>query len=120
MIGALTPRAVIDRHNAVVASGDLDAVVSDYTDDAELITSSGVVRGRDNIKEFFRRIAEELQDADVAITTVVEGERVIYLEWRAEAPGFVIRDGVDTFVVQGALIRAQTVRYTREVLEKRL
>jgi ketosteroid isomerase-like protein len=107
-------RAVIDRHNETVARGDVDLVAADYTYDAVLITADGVRRGHEAIIDFFRRVGAELAGAAVTITAIVDADDVVYLEWHARAEDFVVRDGVDTFVVEGDLIRAQTVRYTRE------
>lgn len=105
-------REVIQHHNTFVANGDLDAIAAGYTDDAVVITAAGVNRGRKAIRSFFQEILNDLHEAQATVTTMVFEDSLVYLEWRAIAGDRVIKDGVDTFVLSGDKIQAQTVRYT--------
>lgn len=43
------PAAVLERHDAALAIGDVDAMLADYTEDAAFIGPMGVLRGHDQI-----------------------------------------------------------------------
>ena len=44
-------RQVLEHHMTAVDSGDIDAILSDYGDDAVLLTSKGARRGHGQIRQ---------------------------------------------------------------------
>lgn len=58
---ARTPEQIIAHHFATIAAGDLDAVMSDYADDAVVITAAGITRGKAGIRAQFARIVRAPQ-----------------------------------------------------------
>jgi ketosteroid isomerase-like protein len=89
-----TPQEVFQHHGEALMAGDLEGIVSDYADDAVIITPDAVRRGKDGVREAFTQLLSDVPDA----------------EW--EVPTQVVEDGIDTFVFRDGMIRAQTVRYT--------
>ncbi|HEV7756979.1 MAG TPA: nuclear transport factor 2 family protein [Mycobacteriales bacterium] len=109
---ARSPQEVFAHHGEALGTEDLDAIVSDYAEDAVVMTSEGVVRGRDGIREMFARLLAVVPQAAWDLrTTVFEGD-VLFLEWAAAGGGNRIEDGVDTFLFDDGLIRVQTVHLT--------
>jgi hypothetical protein len=46
------------------------------------------------------------------VPTVIFDGDILLIEWTAEGDGVHVADGIDTFVFEDGMIRAQTVRYT--------
>jgi ketosteroid isomerase-like protein len=112
--GSRTPQEVFQHHAEVLIAGDLEGIVSDYSDDAVFITPAGVLRGRDGVREGFARLLEDVPNAEWDVPTqIFEGE-VLFIEWTAKAASSRVDDGVDTFIFRDGEILLQTVRYTAQ------
>jgi hypothetical protein len=111
---ARTPQEIFEHHGAVLVAGDIDGIVDDYSDDALVITPSGVMRGKDGVRQAFEGLLGDLPDAAWEIPTQVFEDDILFIEWSATSEKARVRDGVDTFVFRDGLIRVQTVRYTLE------
>ena len=60
-----TPEEVFTHHAQALGAEDLDAILMDYADAATLISPSGVLRGKDAIRQFFADLLQALeQDVD--------------------------------------------------------
>lgn len=107
------PDETLQAHFAAIAAGDPDRVVADYADDAVLLTTDGLLRGRDAVHDAFAGIFGALPNAVVDAESVLVDGEVAFVTWTAEADGGRLTDGVDTFVfdAQGQ-IRVQTIRMT--------
>jgi ketosteroid isomerase-like protein len=91
---------------------DLDAIVSDYADDAVFITPAGVLRGQAGVREGFEKLISDIPGASWELPTQIFEGDVMLLEWKADSDKASVQDGIDTFVFSDGLIRVQTVRYT--------
>ena len=111
---ARTPQEVFQHHAESLGAGDLDGIVSDYSDDAIFITPDGTLRGKDGIREAFTKLLSDLPNANWELPTQIYEDDILLLEWKAESANTKADDGIDTFVVRDGLIRVQTVRYTLE------
>jgi ketosteroid isomerase-like protein len=107
-----TPEEVFQHHAEALGAGDLDQIAADYADDAVFITPAGVVRGKDGIRAAFAGLLAEIPGAALDLKTQIYEGDVLFLEWAVRAVGAFVEDGIDTFVFQDGLIRAQTVRFT--------
>ncbi len=109
---ARTPQEVFQHHAEALGAGDLDGIVSDYSDDAIFITPDGILRGKDGIREAFTKLLSDLPYADWELPTQIYEDDILLLEWKAESANVKVDDGIDTFVFRDGEIRVQTVRYT--------
>ncbi len=109
---ARTPQEVFQHHAEALGAGDLDGIVSDYSDDAIFITPDGTLRGKDGIREAFTKLLSDLPNADWELPTQIYEDDILLLEWKAQSANTKADDGIDTFVFRDGLIRVQTVRYT--------
>jgi ketosteroid isomerase-like protein len=107
-----TPQEVFQHHGEALMAEDLDGIVSDYADDAVMITPAGVLRGKDGIREGFTKLIGDLPGAKWELPTMIFEGDVLLLEWKAQSEKVKADDGIDTFVFRDGLIRVQTVRYT--------
>ena len=109
---ARTPQEVFAHHGKALVSGDLDEIVADYAEDSVVITSGGVARGKDEIRQVFVKLLEDLPDAAWDLKNQIFDGDLLFLEWAADSAVNRADDGVDTFVFRDGMISAQTVRYT--------
>lgn len=106
-----TPEEIFGHHAQALGAEDLDAVILDYADTACLISPSGVLRGKDAIRNFFADLFQALPQAQWGVKTIYE-ENILFLEWTGDSRKASVSDGVDTFIFQNGLIQVQTVRCT--------
>jgi hypothetical protein len=109
---ARTPRQIFQHHAEALGAEDLDGVVADYSDDAVFMTSAGVLRGKDGIRQAFKKLLSDIPKAKWNLKTELYENDVLLLEWTADSAKTKIDDGIDTFVFKDGFIEAQTVRYT--------
>jgi hypothetical protein len=76
------------------------------------ITPSGVLRGKDGIRQAFTKLLSDVPNAAWELPTQIYEDDILLLEWKAESARTRVEDGIDTFVFRDGLIRVQTVRYT--------
>jgi ketosteroid isomerase-like protein len=107
-----TPQEVLAHHSQALGAADLDEIVADFADDAVVITPAGAKRGRAGVREAFSQLLADLPEARWSVRRQTDADGVILLAWTADAAGSQANDGVDTLVVDGGMIRAQTVSYT--------
>jgi predicted SnoaL-like aldol condensation-catalyzing enzyme len=109
---ARTPQEVFQHHAEMLIAGDLEGIVSDYSDDAVFITPAGVQRGKDGVRAGFTKLLEDVPSAAWDVPTQIFEGDVLFIEWNAESEKTRVEDGIDTFVFRDGRIRVQTVRYT--------
>lgn len=107
-----TPQEVFQHHGEVLVAGDLEGIVSDYSEDAVFITSAGVLRGKDGVREAFTRLLADVPNAEWDVPTQIFEGNVLFIEWTAKAASSRVDDGVDTFIFRDGQIVLQTARYT--------
>ena len=99
--------AVVRHHAEVLGAGDLDAIMSDYADNAVFIAdTSGAIVGAAAIRSYLSTPSELSGIEPNALH--VEGD-YLYVRWTADG----VRLGTDTFVVSGGKIVLQTVTIDR-------
>ena len=103
---------MFQHHAEVLIAGDLEGIVSDYSDDAVFISPNGVLRGKDGIREAFTKLLADVPSAEWQVPTQVFEGDVLFIEWSAHADKTFVEDGIDTFVFRDGEIVVQTVRYT--------
>src|SRR3712207_8076476 len=90
----------------------------DWSSDCALpilvLTGRGVFRGHDGVRELARQLMAEIPSGRwTYVTTLVEGP-MAFLEWTVDEGPFRIRDGADSYLIEGGRIRVQTIHYTVE------
>jgi ketosteroid isomerase-like protein len=107
-----SPQDVFQHHAEVLIAGDLEGIVEDYADDAVFISPTGVLRGKDGIREAFTKLLADVPSAEWQVPTQIFEGDVLFIEWSAHAEKTFVEDGIDTFVFRDGEIVVQTVRYT--------
>lgn len=84
-------------------------------DDIVILINRGVFRGHVGVRQLAWMLAEELPEHRAfQYTHVAAEERVALLEWTYEDAKVQVRDGVDSYLIEGGKIVAQTIHYTVE------
>ncbi len=103
----MSTESVVNHHLEAVMAGDVDGIMSDYSDDAVFFHQQGTAKGSSEIRAF----VESLGDALAAmipnfemVTQDAQGD-VMYIVWKS---GDMVPLGTDTFVVRNDKIVAQT------------
>ena len=107
-----SPQEVFADHLAALALRDVTAIGKDYAEDAQLLTSQGAVRGREEVEQFFRQALEMLPDVEFQIESKVFGGDALLVWWTATATAGRVDDGVDTLRFSDGLIRLQASSFT--------
>ena len=100
--------AVLDNHLAAAQRGDLEGVLSDFSEDSVLFLPQGPVRGMAGLHEFYKAFLTKpppgFPKAFELLRRDVDGE-IAYIVWKAE-PG--VKLATDTFLVRDGKIMVQT------------
>jgi ketosteroid isomerase-like protein len=97
-------KAVYDHHMAALAGGDVDDVMTDYTEDSLFISNAGgVMKGLDALRGVFEMAAGAMGDLEILAEHVEDD--TAFVAWKSGAIPF----GTDTFVVRDGKIAVQTV-----------
>ena len=103
-----TTADVLTHHIEAMGAGDGEAILSDYADDATLLTPNGVINGIDDIKTFFDGFMAQTPPDFMANLMLdvneVDGEYA-YLVWHS---GDVAPLGTDTFHIVDGKIAMQS------------
>ena len=77
---ARTPQEIFEHHATVLIAGDIEGIVSDYADDALIITPSGMLRGNDGVRDAFTPLLGEVPDADWEVPVQVFEDDVLFIQ----------------------------------------
>ncbi len=101
-------QAVLARHTQALMSGDMDAVMRNFAEDAAVFIEGETIRGREQIRAFLEQGMNNLppgyMDAFEVLWQDFDGP-VAYLVYKAEP---FVALGTDTWVVRDDKIIAQT------------
>ena len=80
-----------------------------------ILINRGTFRGHEGVRRLARMLGEELPEHRAFEYTyrAVEG-RMAFLEWAYEDDQVRVRDGADSYLIEGGKIVAQTIHYTVE------
>lgn len=110
-----SPEEVFDDHLRLAAEHRFDEDIErNVAPHAVILERRGIFHGREGALELARVLEEELPDAPYTYTTRLVAGRVAFLEWTAEAATARVRDGADSFLIEGGWIVGQTIHYTIE------
>lgn len=103
--------AVLEHHMRALLSGDLEAILDDYTEESVVISRDGAFKGRAAIRSFFERGVSSLFKPGTyelfLDARTIEGD-VAQIVWHAKCDEADIVHGVDTFVMHSGKIAVQT------------
>jgi hypothetical protein len=101
---------IIMHHLGSFQNHDLEAVVSDYTNESVFITQEATYTGPEEIKAFFANLLSHFpkQKSSFVLDKVVVVDTLGYIVWHADTPSLEVPLGTDTFVLKDDKIHQQT------------
>jgi len=101
---------VIMHHLSSFQDNDLEAVMSDYTDESVLITQVATYTGLEEIEAFFADLIVHFpkQRSSLELDKVVFNDGLVYIVWHAKTPSLDVSLGTDTFIIKDGKIYQQT------------
>lgn len=111
----------LDHHLYSFGEGDIEAVLEDYTEDSVIIIPNAIIRGLDEIRDFFTNLVTEVlpPGCDFHLHKKVVEDNVAYLLWNAESDGYKIPFASDTFVFgEDDKIEVQTIAFVLQEKEE--
>lgn len=108
-----SPAEVLDDHLRQSQRGSIDDdLARNYAEDLIVLTTRGLYRGHDGLRQLAALLQSELPDAEFNYRTrLIEGE-IAFLEWTARAEKAEVEDGADSYLIRDGRIVAQTIHYT--------
>ena len=106
-----TTRQILEHHLGALAAGNLDDILSDYTDDSTLVGPEGAITGRQAIRRFFESGLASLFEPgtyEFTMDTMQVADDVAYIVWHASCAAADIVFGTDTFLIRNGKIAVQT------------
>ena len=96
-------------HVEAFAKGDLDALMSDYCEDAVLVTPDGILRGSGEIETFFEEFLADFPPSSTFELSQCTAERTMaYIVWSGRSEHLDIPFATETFMVRDGKILTQT------------
>ena len=111
--GAQAPdamRSMLTHHLSSFQGNDLEAIMSDYTQESILITADATYKGRAEIRGFFSKLMPLFpkQNTSFELDKMIVTDNLLFIVWHASAPTVKVSLGSDTFLVRNGKIHRQT------------
>jgi hypothetical protein len=85
------------------------------SEDIVVLINRGTFRGHEGVRQLAQMLSDELPEHQAfQYTYVAVDKQVGLLEWAYEDSTVLVRDGVDSYVIEEGKIVAQTIHYTLE------
>ena len=97
---------ILNHHLGCFGEGDIEGILSDYTEDTVLEIPDAQIKGLDGLREFFTGLLEDFGKAPPTfemLRLAVHGE-FAYIVWKAQTADIDYHIGSDTFVVRDGKI----------------
>ncbi len=110
MQNAEAVRDIILHHLRSFRDNDLEAVVSDYTENSVFITRDATYKGPDEIRGFFAALMTHFPKniSNFKLDKLEVGDSLAYIVWHANTPSLDVSMGTDTFILRDGKIHQQT------------
>lgn len=111
--GGRSSDEVLQDHIRLRQQGDLEEDLRrNYAEDVLVLSGRRIFHGHDGVRESAALLAEAVDPESYRFRTLVIGDRMGFAEWTARGEDVLIRDGVDSYLVEDGRIKAQTIYYT--------
>ena len=102
---------VINHHLQSFGGGNVDELVSDYTEDSVILFEDNLITGLDNIRPFFEDFVTNTlpPGCDFEMKHMQVVGDIGYIVWTAGTDKLSFKLGTDTFVVTDGKISQQTI-----------
>jgi ketosteroid isomerase-like protein len=101
---------VLMHHLTAFGNNNLEEMMLDYTEDSEVLTAAGAIKGLSAIANFFADLFVTIPTGcDFEMKQLTVTENVAHIIWASESTVATIPFGTDTFVMENGKIKFHTV-----------
>jgi len=101
---------LLDHHLSAFIETDAEEIIKDFTEQSELLTPQGSLKGLSAIRSFFEEIFKAVpKGSTLELKQRLIRNNVAYVAWSAESSFVSIPTGTDTFIMEGDKIIYQTL-----------
>ncbi|RYE20587.1 MAG: nuclear transport factor 2 family protein [Sphingobacteriaceae bacterium] len=101
---------VLNHHLTAFGGNDLEEILKDYTEESEVFTPDGPLKGLDAIRKMFEDFFHAIPTGSVfRMKQLTVAGTIAYIAWESESAVAKIPIGTDTFFLEGDKIRFHTV-----------
>jgi hypothetical protein len=105
-----TTEEVFDHHFRALLNNDIDEIMKGYTDESEIWTTEGTIRGIDAISSFFTYVFTVLpKGTQFGVKQKIVSDGRAFIVWNAVNSMISIPTGADTFLIEDGKILLQTL-----------
>lgn len=103
-------RQMLMHHLSSFQENDLEAVMSDYTNESIFITQLDTFKGLEEIKAFFAGLMIHFpkEQSSFELDKIVVEGKLGFIAWHAKTPSLHVPLGSDTFIIKDDKIYQQT------------
>lgn len=101
---------IIQHHLVSFQQADIDAVMSDYSENAQLITPEHEFKGREEIRGFITELSKHFPtgQSEINLEKLTTVDQLGFIVWNAKTPSVDVHSASDTFVIEDGKISYQT------------
>jgi ketosteroid isomerase-like protein len=101
---------VLTHHLNAFGNNDLEEILKDYTEESQVLTMTGPLKGLAAIRQFFADFFTAIPTGSTfAMQQLTVIDQVAYIAWTSESAVAKIPLGTDTFFLEDDKIRIHTV-----------
>lgn len=105
-----TTQEVVAHHLSAFNDADVEEILKDFTEDSELLTPDGMLKGLDIIRSFYGEVFKMVPKGSVLeMKQMIIRGNIAYVAWSCESSFVTIPIGADTFIVENDKIKYQTL-----------
>jgi hypothetical protein len=105
-----TTQEILNHHLSAFLQADVHEILKDYTEESELLTPDGPMKGLDAISSFFEEAFKLVpKESSLVPKQMIVRDNVGYVAWSGETPTVQIPLGTDTFVIENDKILYHTL-----------
>ena len=101
---------VIDHHLSAFLDADLNEIMKDFTEDSELLTPDGALKGLNSISSFFGEAFKIMpKGSTLEMKQMIVKDGIAYLAWTGDSFFVNVPLGTDSFIIRNNKILYQTL-----------
>ena len=101
---------IVNHHLSAFYDADVDEIMKDFTEDSEMLTPEGVLKGLNVIRSFYEEVFKMLpKGSTLEMKQMFVRDNLAYVAWNCESAFVTIPVGADSYIMENDKIKYQTL-----------
>lgn len=101
---------ILNHHLSAFMEADVDEILKDFTEESELLTPDGALKGLNAIRSFLEEVFKMVpKGSTLEPKQMIVRDNLAYIAWSGESPFVSIPLGTDSFIIENDKILYQTL-----------